>query len=383
MIVASPIEVADLERSMGTSMRVGMDLEASGMFAYRARPCTMQFAWGNGENIAVVDVLSVSIQTLAAIVGKSGPLKIVHDIAFDARLLAESGLELGHVHDTALAARMLGRTSTGLATLLESILGLKLSKEMQHHDWRRRPLDATALAYLASDVASLERLDDALWSEVVERGIEQEVAEETEYRLQSAIAAARAPQSGPAYLRMKGVDRLAMKELAVLREIAELREQEAERRDVPPYRVMSNDTLVEIARRRPATAEELGRMRGTPMSSAAGRAFVAEVARAVAAAGTAVPEEEQARLQRPRVPSAVHRARREREGRLLAWRRAEAARRGVDEQVVLPGHCVRDTVDGDTVGVEQLARVRGIGAFRVERNGEAILRALRGEEMAP
>ncbi len=378
-IVASSVEVADLLGALAGCSRVGMDMEASGMFAYRARPCTMQLSWSDGADIAVVDALSVSLDALGPLVAKTGPLKIVHDVAFDARLLAESGLELGRVHDTALAARMLGRTSTGLASLLESILGVKLSKEMQQHDWRKRPLEGAALTYLASDVASLERLDDALWSEVVERGIEQEVAEETEYRLQSAIAASRTPQRGPAYLRVRGVDRLGTRELAVLREIAELREQEAERRDVPPHRVISSDALLEIARRRPATVQEIGRMRGAPMSSAAGRAFVANVARAVAGAGSTVPEEELASLQRPRVPSAIHRARREREGRLLAWRRAEAVRRGVDEQVVLPGHCVRDAVDCETEVVEQLAQIPGIGAFRVERSGEAILRALRGD----
>jgi len=39
-------------------------------------------------------------------------------------------------------------------------------------------------------------------------------------------------------------------------------------------------------------------------------------------------------------------------------------------------------VDGDIAGVEDLSRVRGIGAFRVHRDGDAIVRALRGEEVA-
>jgi ribonuclease D len=112
------------------------------------------------------------------------------------------------------------------------------------------------------------------------------------------------------------------------------------------------------------------------------RAFVDEVASALASAGETLPEDERALFEKPQMPAATAKARREREVRLLGWRRAEAKRRGVNEQVVLPGHCAKEVVDGDIAGVEDLSRVRGIGAFRVHRDGDAIVRALRGEEVA-
>jgi ribonuclease D len=378
-IIAAPHEVPAFLRDLARTNRLAVDLEASGMFAYRARPCTLQLAWDGGASIAVVDTLTVPIASVGSLLGKEGPLKIIHDVAFDARLLAESGIDLANVHDTAIAARMLGRTATGLASLLESILGVHVAKDMQHHDWRKRPLDEAGLAYLASDVANLERLETALWGEVTARGIELEVLEETAYRLATAIAAARAPQGGPAYLRVRGTERLPERTLSVLRAIAELREAEAERRDVPPHRVMPADALIAIARERPPTADALARMRGVSTATPAARALVEAMARAVAEAGDSLPQEERAQLQRPPVPSGVHRARREREARLLAWRRAEATRRGVDEQVILPGHCVKDAAECDPGAPDDLARVPGIGAFRVERDGQAILRALHGE----
>jgi ribonuclease D len=283
------------------------------------------------------------------------------------------------VHDTSIAARMLGRAATGLAALLDSELGRRITKEMQQHDWRLRPIDATMLEYLAADVDHLEALESKLWTELGEIGIEREVLEETRYRIGSAIAAARAPSTDPPYVRIKGVDRLPERELAVLRAVAEVREREGERRDVPVHRVASNDALLAIARTRPTSVAEVARTRGVGMSSPDARAFAAELARAVAAAGQTLPDSERARFERPRTPAAVAKARREREARLSAWRRAEAKRRGVDEQVVLPGHCAKDTVERDVTTLEQLARVPGIGAFRVERDGESILRALRGE----
>jgi ribonuclease D len=238
------------------------------------------------------------------------------------------------------------------------------------------------LAYLAADVAHLEALERVLWREVVERGVEDAVLEETRYRLASAVAGARSPQDGPAYARIKGASKLPERERAALRVLAELREREAKRRDVPPYRVVSNETLLALAHARPTEPADVARMRGVASRSPEERAFVEEMARGLAAAGESIPEEERPLFERPQVPAAIAKARREREGRLLAWRRAEAKQRGVNEQVVLPGHCAQDAVDGDIAGVDDLHRVRGIGAFRVHRDGEAIVRALRGDGVA-
>ncbi len=367
-----------------TAATLAVDLEASGMFSYRANLCLVQLAW-DGE-LAIIDTLAVPPALLGPLLGEHGPLKIIHDVAFDARLLAEVGLELANVHDTALAARMLGRASTGLASLLESELGLTIAKDLQKHDWRERPLDGRMLAYLSQDVAHLAALNERIWGEVEERGIVQEVLEETRYRLGTAVEAVRHPDTTPAYARVKGVERLAERELAVLRVIAELRETEASRRDVPPHRVASADALLAIAKERPRTAAQVARIRGVPREHPDTAAFADAVVRAVASAGTTLPPEELARFDRPRVPAPVVRARREREARLIAWRRAEAKRRGVDEQVVLPGHCLKDAVDLEAADVSALRAVPGIGAFRVERDGEAMASALRGEgpqETAP
>jgi ribonuclease D len=368
----------DLAAEASRAERLAVDLEASGMFTYRARICTVQLAWQGGERVAVVDTLEVPPGAMARMLGVDGPVKIVHDVAFDARLLAEAGVELGNVHDTAVAARMLGRTATGLASLLASELGVQIPKGMQQDDWRVRPLDAKQLAYLAADVTHLEALEGALWGEVTRRGIEPEVLEETRHRLAGAVAAARKPPEGRPYLRIKGADKLPEPTRAVLRAIAEVREREALRRDVPPHKVASSEALVAVARARSSDPARIVRTRGIG-ASPANASFVAELARAVADAGDRLPDEERALFERPRMPASEARARREREARVMAWRRATAKERGVDEQVVLPGHCVKDAVEDAAGSLEELARVPGIGAFRVERDGEAIVRALRGD----
>lgn len=382
-IVARDDEVRDVVTAAAKAARVAIDVEASGMFAYRARPCTVQLAWDDGGQVAVVDTLATSIAPLGELLGPDGPVKIVHDVAFDARLLAESGISLANVHDTAVAARMLSRLATGLASLLDAELGIHIGKTMQQHDWRLRPLDDCMLDYLAADVVHLEALEQKLWVEVGGHGIEDAVLEETRYRIASAIAAAQPPEVVPPYARVKGAGRLAERELAVLRVAADLREREAERRDVPPHKIAPAETLVAIARARPKTATELARVRGLPSNTPAARAFAAGLLPALAAAGDRIPDAERHYFEPVRLPAPQARLRRQREARLIAWRRTEAKRRGVDEQVVLPGHCLKDTVDADVESIEDLSRVPGLGEFRVRDDGEAILQALRAEEVEP
>jgi ribonuclease D len=376
MIVTGEAELRVLVAEASAAERLAVDLEASGMFTYRARLCTVQLAWD--EQVAVVDATSAPVGMLAPILGPSGPVKIVHDVAFDARVLADTGIELGRVHDTAIAAQMLGRTATGLASLAKSELGVSLQKGMQQHDWRIRPLDHAMLGYLTADVIHLAPLERKLWSEVAERGILAEVLEETQYRIESAIEAVREPEREPPYLRVKGIDRLNERERAALHVLAELREKEAERRDVPPYRVASSDSLVAIARARPTTRAGIARFRGVDTSSGAA-GFLDAVVAAMGVAPDELPAEERARFERPRPAPEAVKLRRGREARLLAWRKAEAKRRGVDEQVVLPGHCLKCAADLPSGSPDELARVPGIGAFRVARDGQAISLALQGD----
>src|SRR5579862_9482477 len=87
-VVSTESDVRAVAAAAARAERIAFDVEASGMFAYRARPCTVQLAWDGGERIAVVDVLAAPLAPLARLLGPDGPVKIVHDVAFDARLLA-------------------------------------------------------------------------------------------------------------------------------------------------------------------------------------------------------------------------------------------------------------------------------------------------------
>src|SRR5215204_4853855 len=89
---------------MRTATAIALDVEADGLFAYRPQLCTMQLAWQEADRVqvAVVDTLAVPADMLAPLLGACGPIKVLHDLTFDARLLAEAGAPLGNVRDTSV-----------------------------------------------------------------------------------------------------------------------------------------------------------------------------------------------------------------------------------------------------------------------------------------
>jgi len=378
LLVTNETELARAVAHLERAACIAFDLEANGLFAYRAKVCIVQLA--TTDAIFVVDALATSLRPLEPLLRSSDVLKIVHDVAFDARLLAEAGAELANVHDTSIAARMLGRTATGLASLLLSEVGVGIDKSMQQHDWGKRPLDDAALGYLACDVVHLHALESKLWPLLHACHIDDEVEEETRYRLAQAAGSAKMNDGRPPYLRLKGIDRADAADLPILRRLAELREARARELDVPPYKVLGPDVLFAIAQNKPKTPDDLECISG----AAAGRArsLTREILRAVedGVRDGAIPEEDRAMLVRPSLPNAVVRARRARERRLMCWRKDVAKRRAVDDQVVLPGHCLQDLASLSLPSLDAIAAVPGIGRFRVERDGAALLAVLLAEE---
>ena len=365
-----------LDRILPGAYRVVVDLESNGMHAYRPRVCVVQLAVG--DEIVVVDSLTVPAHLLAALLGSDVVAKIVHDVAFDARLFADEGAVLKNVQDTSIAARFLGRAATGLASLLKSELGIDLDKKMQHHDWQQRPLDVKAVEYLSGDVAHLAALADKLFADVDAKGILPEVMEETKYRLLQAAAAKNTIDPRPPWVRLKGADKAPAEDLSILRAIAELRETKARDLDVPPYKILAPDVLFAIARAKPGTRSELDRIRGATQGGRA-RSLVADILKAVASPPP-VPEDEKKLLERPRLASSLAKQRRAREQKLSKWRKHEAFVRQVDEQAILPGHCLQSIADLDDATLASMADVPGIGAFRVDRDGRSILLALAAPE---
>ncbi len=361
--------------------RIALDTEGNGMHAYRTRLCLVQLCVADdthpAEVVFLIDPLAFdTLAPLGELLGEGGPSVVIHDLAFDARMLAQAGLRLAGVTDTAMLARFLGLKETGLNALLGQRFGVQLDKVHQQDDWARRPLTDVQLAYLAADVAHLGPLAAQLEAEAGAAGIVEEVSVETEYALSNAHADEPAE---PGYVRIKGALDLAPASRAALRELCLVRDEVAAREDLPVGRIVSNASILALARQRPRTVHEARKAGGLYDR---GAAIAADLLRAIERAERAgdVPEREQAMFTRPRLASGEFALRRARETALTAWRRKLAAERAVDVQVVLPGHAVTDIVRLGPRTLDELAQVPGLGATRLARDGEAVLAVLREAE---
>jgi ribonuclease D len=366
-ILHSPRDVEALASRLQNADAIAVDVEGNGLFAYRARLCTVQLAFREKGSVcvAIVDALTAPIRALAAALGPDGPTKVLHDLAFDARMLHEAGVTLARAHDTTVFARFLGHEATGLARVLVRELGITLDKRLQLHDWSRRPLGAEEIEYLTGDVAHLLDLYDALHARAQATDILDEADVESAHRLASAIAPDDDPR--PAYARLKHANQLGPIERAVLRRIHAVREELAHRADVPPYRILPNERLLAVARAAPRDARELLRIAGTDLP----HPELWMGALGAARDDGDIPEEERVYFERRAISPERAQRRRQLEGLLTGWRRREAAERGVSEQVVLPGHCLSSLVDlflDPPIDFDDRVRsIPGLGSRRPER----------------
>lgn len=374
VLVNTLASVARVVERLSQVERIAADTEGNGMYAYRPSICVVQLAVAvddrPSDEVYLIDALALGdLRPLAELLSERGPVKILHDIGFDARMLAAAGITLGNVVDTSIHARFLGERETGLASLLANRFGLSISKAMQQHDWGLRPLGPEALAYLATDVMHLGPLAASLGHDAIERDIVPEIVAETLYTLERAVQSVE-PEA-PAYTLVRGARALGPKARAVLREVFAVREALAAERDVPVGRILSSAALVGLSRTRPNDLASLRRVEGFVSSQIPyAEAILAAVVRGAAHAD--VPEDDRRWFVPERPPSDVQ-FRKAREAALTAWRRTEAEARGVDPQVVLPGHALSMLATRGAQSAEDLRRVPGLGELRISRYGDVIL----------
>jgi ribonuclease D len=163
-----------------------------------------------------------------------------------------------------VAARRLGRAGLGLAALVEAHFGVRLSKAHQRADWGRRPLSPEQLTYAALDTHYLLPLYDGLARELGARGALDDARREFD-----RIAAAEFRErvfDAEGWRRLKGARDLDPPGRAVLRALWIAREEQARALDRPPFKVLAEQTMLELARRRPTGDDALGRVPGVTPS---------------------------------------------------------------------------------------------------------------------
>ena len=310
--------------------RVAVDLESNGFFRYHERVCLVQIA--ASEPAFLIDPLAVkNVQPLGDLLGDGSVEKVFHSADYDIRSLDRDwGFHVANLFDTSIAAAFVGMERLGLGTVAQELLGVELpkSKRLQRANWGLRPLTEEAINYAAGDVLHLMALRDVLGKRLAEKGRTEWVAEEC-----VRLAGVRFNHTDPelAFLSVKSSNGLNGEALAVLRSLYSFRIREALRRDVPPFKVVSDAVLVDLAT---DPAQELAKVKGI---GPYGRSGLTREMKDALAEGLQAPL-----VKRP--PRAVgvrmtaaHRARaKDRLTRLKAWRTEQGKALELDPAMLWP-----------------------------------------------
>jgi ribonuclease D len=259
----SPALVADrpgLERLLEVLRAeavVALDSESNSFHAYRERVCLLQVSTRGGD--WVIDPLAVDVRPLGQVLC-DGRETVLHGADYDVRCLSrEYGWRFPRLFDTMVAARRLGAPGLGLSALVEAHFGVRLSKAHQRSDWGRRPLTREQIAYAALDTHYLLPLRDRLAGQIEARGLEAAAREE--FSRVAGVEPRERVFDPEGWRRLRGARALEPAGAAVLRALWVAREAKASELDRPPFKVLAEHAMVEIARRRPASPELL---RGIP-----------------------------------------------------------------------------------------------------------------------
>lgn len=251
----------DVCRRLATVEAYALDTEFHREKTYFPHVALVQIAWADG--LVLVDPLAVDLAPLAPVL-TGAPVMVAHAAEQDLEVLDRScGASPRELFDTQVAAGFIGFSTPSLTSLVSDLIGIRIPKGDRLTDWTRRPLSANQRTYAAADVEHLLEVRSVICERLNEMGRLDWAKEEM------ALVLARRSASDPAtaWWKLKDSRSLRGRTRGVAQAVAEWREREAMRRDLPARFVLSDMGMASLVHRAPTTAEELSEVRGLDVKS--------------------------------------------------------------------------------------------------------------------
>ena len=241
--------------------RLGLDTEFMPEGRYRPLLCLVQVCVG-GE-VVVLDPLEGELDDpapLAAVLADPAVEVVLHAGRQDVAILRRAwSTTFANVFDTQIAAGFAGFSAqAGYTGLLHDVLKIRLAKSASFTRWDARPLTPEQLRYAGEDVEHLLPLADDLQRRLTARA-------RLDWAREECLAIADATDERPpedAWRRLPRISGLDPRGRAIAQELAAWRERTAAAENRPVGSVVRDPTLVELAKRAPTSAKELGEIRG-------------------------------------------------------------------------------------------------------------------------
>jgi ribonuclease D len=363
--VATQTDLNALIKDLAKQPSIAVDTESNSLHAYHEQVCLIQFSTTRTDYL--VDPLALDdISSLGKIFASSAVEKTFHAAEYDLICLKRDfGFSVTNIFDTRWAVRVLGYPRDGLEGLLNEKFDVQVNKKFQKADWGKRPLSAEQISYARLDTHYLLPLKEILQAELEQKGLLQMACEDFERACDVEI-----PSVKPLlWERMSNNHSFSARELTVLKELYEVRERIAEDLDRPPFKVMGDTQLFDIARLTPQYLDELfGLGLSNKQVMRWGKAILHAVEK-----GQAAPIVKPHQLARPddaflsRLES------------LKTWRKNTARQMGVESDVVLPRQLMELIAENAPRSMTELSDLLAGSPWRMARFGPQILKAMKGK----
>jgi ribonuclease D len=364
-----------MERLLGALERaseIAVDTEANSFFNFHERVCLVQMTAG-GTDYLIDPLADVDLEPLGRVFADPRKLKVFHDGEYDILMLKRGfRFEFKELFDTRVAAAALGEANPGLATVLKHRFGVELDKSLQRSNWAARPLSAQQLAYARLDTHFLIPLMHAQRAELAEKGRAMIVTGECA-RLEQLVPPPN-DFNPDEYVRLKGARALEPESQQALRELFVLRNRTADAADLPPFKILNNEVLIEIARRRPRSLRELSNVPG--FSPRQARKLGDQVLAALARAKELGPLKRAPSLPSKDGTSGLSDVEFELHERLKVWRTERAKREGFDASLVLNRHGLLRLAEKQPRTRYELDEVDGVQPWQAAAFGDEIVRLI-------
>jgi ribonuclease D len=360
---------------------VAVDTEADSFYHYFDKTCLVQVA--TRKEIFLIDPLALGgpeeLQPMAELFAAPEIRKIFHAAEYDLYVLKrDCGFEFAGLFDTMVSAQLLGYPSVGLSALVERHFGIKLPKDEQRSDWSQRPLKDTQLTYAAADVTHLITLTEQLEREL--RKAKRLPWAQEEFETLSRRQWPERSFDRLGYLRIKGARNLDPISLSVLRELYLVRDKRAREIDRPPFKVLGNRTLLEIATLKPASEKALSSIKGVTelILRRFGREVLAAVERGASKSHGPIPKATSAPGASPR--RRLDRTTERRMLQLKRWRTESAKETGLDPGVLCPNAVLEAIAWRNPSEPADLDEVAGVKGWFAKSFGAEVVAALKVSE---
>lgn len=367
--IDTPQLLIEAHKTLESQPRIAVDTESNSLFAYQEKVCLIQISTPNVDFI--IDPFELKdLSLLGNLFNNPSQEKIFHASEYDLLCLKRDyHFSFANIFDTMIAARILGTPQVGLGSLLLTYFEITLDKKYQRANWGLRPLPPEMLDYARLDTHYLFKLRDVLETELISHDL-LDLARE-DFTSACLVEARQNSSNQTECWKVAGANHIDSRQAAILKELCIYRDEQAKRADLPHFKVLSSDLLLELSAQKPTTLDELRQI--PHCSDRIVRRHGNGLLQAIARGETTQPVVRQKTVR----PDDAYLARIE---CLKEFRKKTGKELKVESDVVLPREMLERIAATNPLQSSELKKVMADAPVRYKKFGRLIMKALKFQE---